>query len=172
MTFLSRFQSDRVTLEGVRSDRKCDQCHIFSGLFGDNLFKFGNFLFHKCYCTRDCNTYFSRLQAKKCMSVMFFLKYARNIVKKRLEFVKWVWYIDGEKYGQRRCDRNGRRGQAQSLTREWGKAKTKAPHWPIPCAFRAKSVGESQSLGQPEKAGLSLVWGASRETYCDRQSII
>ena len=49
------------------------------------------------------------------------------------------------------------KGQAQCLTREWGKAQTEAPHCPIPCALRAKSVDESQSLGRPEKAGFSLV---------------
>ena len=38
------------------------------------------------------------------------------------------------------------------LTREWGRA----PHEPIPCALRNQPVGESRSLGKPEKAGLIL----------------
>ncbi len=48
------------------------------------------------------------------------------------------------------------------LKREWSTGKTKSPHLTNTVGTEDGSVGESQSLGQPEKAG-SFLECASRE---------
>ena len=47
---------------------------------------------------------------------------------------------------------------------------TKTPHLTNTVGVGGRSVGESQSLGRPEKAGLFWVY-ASRENYCARVNI-
>ena len=47
---------------------------------------------------------------------------------------------------------------------------TKTPHLINTVGVGSRSVGESQSLGKPEKAGLLWVY-ASRENYCARVNI-
>ena len=48
---------------------------------------------------------------------------------------------------------------------------TKTPHLTNTVGVGSRSVGESQSLGRPEKAGLLWVY-ASRENYCANVNII
>ena len=87
--------------------------------------------------------------------------------KNLLTFCEHSIIIALYKHEQRLPHRKGSIVRCLSLTREWGKAQVKAPHWPIPCALRKMSVGESQSLGlDPEKAGQIAAWSVSRETYC------
>ena len=73
-----------------------------------------------------------------------------NLLRKQNFYIDFLWrgYYDKITNTNRGSDTVKTTSvRCQSLTREWGK-ENRSPAWPIPCAFRKRSVGESQSLGE------------------------